>query len=411
MMVVIPRKRIDIGWTDLAGGAGAVFSAGSRKSAQDELERAWCAGRHNLACLSVRSGFDALLEALAFPAGSEVVVSAVNIRDMARIVEAHGLTAVPVDIDMRRLAVAASAVERALTPRTKAVLIAHLFGSRIPMDDIARLARERSLVLIEDCAQVFTGDAWRGHPDSDACLFSFGPIKNATALAGGIASFRDAGLRGRAGAVQERWPVYSRWRYLMRLVKYAFFVLLGRRTLYGAFAALCRACGTDVERVLASSVRGFAGGDFFSKIRHQPPYPLLALLRHRIGHYDAAGVAQRIALATRARELMPRLPVLGGDASNHSYWVFPIRHRDADRLMRHLGERGFDATRGASSLAVIDAPPGREEPAQARQAMEEVLYLPVHEGMDAADVGRLAKAIAEFDALSEEGRRVTPLKA
>ena len=411
MRVVIPRKRIDIGWTDLARGVGAVFSAGNRKSAQDGLGHAWCAGRHNLACLSVRSGFDALLAALALPEGSEVVLSAVNIRDMARIVEAHGLVAVPVDIDMRRLAVAASAVERALTPRTRAVLIAHLFGSRMPMDDIARLARERGLVLIEDCAQVFTGDAWRGHRDSDACLFSFGPIKTATALAGGIASFRDAGLRERVGAVQARWPVYSRWLYLMRLVKYAFFVLLGRRTLYGAFAALCRACGSNVERVLASSVRGFAGGDFFSKIRCQPPYPLLALLWHRIEHYDTARVVQRTALAVRARELMPRLPVLGSDASHHSYWVFPVLHQDADRLMRHLGKKGFDATRGASSLVVIGAPPGREEPVHARQAMEEVLYLPVHEGMDAADVDRLAKGVAEFDTLSEAGRRVTLLKA
>jgi dTDP-4-amino-4,6-dideoxygalactose transaminase len=411
MVVVIPRKRIDIGWPDLARGVGAVFSIGGRKPAQEGLEHAWCAVRHNLACLSVRSGFDALLAALAFPAGSEVVLSAVNIRDMARIIEAHGLVAVPVDIDMRRLAVAASAVERALTPRTRAVLVAHLFGSRMPVDEITRLARERGLVLVEDCAQVFTGDAWRGHRDSDACLFSFGPIKTATALAGGIASFRDAGLRERVGAVQERWPVYSRWRYLMRILKYAGFVLLGRRTLYGAFAALCRACGTDVERVLASSVRGFAGGDFFSKIRCQPPYPLLALLRHRIEHYDTAGVARRIALAARARELMPRLPVLGSEASNHSCWVFPARHGDADRLMRHLVKRGFDATRGASSLDVVGAPPGREEPAQARQAMGEVLYLPVHEGMDMSDVDRLAKAVAEFDTLSEAGRRVTPLKA
>src|SRR5258706_1533966 len=199
-----------MGWADLARGAGAVFSIGDRESAKERLERAWCLDRLNLACLSVRSGFDALLTALAFPAGSEIVLSAVNIRDMARIIEAHVLVAVPVDIDMRRLAVVASAVERALTPRTRAVLVAHLFGSRMPMDDIARLARERGLVLIEDCAQVFTGDGWRGHRDSDACLFSFGPIKTATALAGGIASFRDAGLRERGSGVQGGWPVNSR---------------------------------------------------------------------------------------------------------------------------------------------------------------------------------------------------------
>jgi dTDP-4-amino-4,6-dideoxygalactose transaminase len=291
------------------------------------------------------------------------------------------------------------------------VLVAHLFGSRMPVDGIARLARARGLVLIEDCAQAFTGDAWRGHRDSDACLFSFGPIKNATALAGGIASFRDAGLRERVRAVQAGWPVAGRWRYLARLLKYAAFVLLAKRPLYGAFVRLCRVLGTDAERVLAASVRGFAGGDLFRKIRQRPPYPLLALLRRRVGQYDAGGIAWRIALAAHARRAMPRLPVPGAEAADHAWWVFPVRHAEADRLMQHLERRGFDATRGASSLAVVDAPPGREAPAQARQAMEEVLYLPVHEGMDAADVDRLARAVAEFDALSNSGRRAAPLSA
>jgi len=78
-------------------------------------------------CLSVRSGFDALLAALALPAGAEVLTSALTIRDMTRIIEAHGLVPVPVDLDMRRLAVRPEDLARAATPRTRAV---NGFGTR-----------------------------------------------------------------------------------------------------------------------------------------------------------------------------------------------------------------------------------------------------------------------------------------
>lgn len=405
---MIPRKRIDIGWADLAYGVAACFVPAERETAQRRLESVWNNGRASLACLSVRSGFDALLGALKLPPGSEIAVSAINIGDMARIIEAHELVAVPVDLDMQSLAVSETALERALSERTRAVLIAHLFGSRMPMADVVRVARARGLVVIEDCAQAYRADAYRGHPDSDVSMFSFGPIKTATALAGGMFSFRDPELCERVRGHQARWPVQSRARYLLRPIKYALLVLLSGRALFAAFVALCRACGTDHERVLGASVRGFAGGDFFRKIRCRPSFPLLALLERRISRFDGRGVARRVELAKFARRLMPRLETPGACAADHSYWVFPVRHRAPDLLMQHLWRKGFDATRGATSLCAFDPPPDRDEPADARRALEEVLYLPVYAGMSERDVERLAAAVAEFDAVPAARSKATP---
>ncbi|HCK72012.1 MAG TPA: aminotransferase DegT, partial [Planctomycetaceae bacterium] len=50
-------------------------------------------------CLSVRTGFDLLFQALNLPAGSEVLVSALTIDGMLRVIEEHDLVAVPVDLD------------------------------------------------------------------------------------------------------------------------------------------------------------------------------------------------------------------------------------------------------------------------------------------------------------------------
>lgn len=405
---MIPRKRIDIGLVDLAFGIASCFVPGDGELQRHRIEDEWDADRANLVCLSVRSGFDALLSVLDFPAGSEIVVSAVTIRDMTRIIEAHGLVAVPVDLDMTRLAVDATVLEREITPRTRAVLIAHLFGSRMPMNDIVGVARARGLMVIEDCAQAYSGDAYRGHAASDVSLFSFGPIKTATALAGAMLGFRDRGLRDRVRACIAGWPVQSRWYYLSRLVKYVLLVLAGNRVIYGAFASLCCACGTDQDRVLANTVRGFAGGDFFHKIRHGPSAPLVALLVRRLRHVDRARIAQRAERARLARELMSQVAVMGAAAEPHSHWVFAIRHSEPERLMRNLWRHGFDATRGASSLYVVSAPPRRAEPVAARDAMAQVLYLPVYAEVSERDVERLAAAVAEFDAAPNARSKATP---
>src|SRR5918995_705417 len=101
-----------------------------------------CSLEEGLVCFSVRSGWDLWLAAQGLRAGDEVLVSAVTHPDMVRIIRGHGLRAVPVDIDPRTLAPLPLALEAALTPRTRVVLVAHLFGGRMDLDVVARFARE-----------------------------------------------------------------------------------------------------------------------------------------------------------------------------------------------------------------------------------------------------------------------------
>ena len=399
---MIPRKRIDIGWADLAGGMLACATPGDVVQAAAGVEAAWHTARPNLACLSVRSGFDALLAVLQLPAGSEVLVSAVTIRDMTRIIEAHGLVAVPVDLDLQTLAVSRAALNSAVSPRTRALLVAHLFGSRMPMRELVDFANKNNLLLIEDCAQAYTGDGWRGDGSSDVCLFSFGPIKTATALGGAVMTFRDTALRDRVRFYMAQWPLQRRAAYFARLLKYALYVLLGYRPFYALFVSGVKLLGMDHERVLSTSVRGFAGGEFFTKIRHRPALPLLAMLRRRIAQGVQPSVACRCArarqLAAQLADLQPAWEQPGASAPWHAYWVFPVAHPRADALIAYLQVRGFDATRGASSMAVVAATPGGARASQAENTFSRLCYLPAHEGMSAHDIECLAAALRTFEA-------------
>ena len=400
---MIPRKRIDIGWADLLAGMGACCMPGDNGRAAARVESAWRTARGNLACLSVRSGFDALLGVLQLPAGSEVLVSAVTIRDIARIIEAHGLAAVPVDIDTQTLAVSRAALERALTPHTRAVLVAHLYGSRMPMQAVVQFCRKHNLLLIEDGAQAYTGDGWRGDIASDVCLFSFGPIKTASALGGAIMTFRDTALRDRVRAATSAWPLQSRAAYVARLLKYVLFVLLGYRPCYTLFVNALKLFGMDHDRVLASAMRGFAGGDLLAGIRRRPSMPLLALMRRRITRGSQPSVARRGASARQLAALLPSVQRPGAMASWHSHWVFPVLHPHADALIAYLRTRGFDATRGASSMAVVAATRGDARASAAQSALEQQCYLPAHEGMNERDIERLAAAVREFEAADAAG--------
>ena len=96
------RKRIDIGWADLASAVGHCLFP--KRVDTTAVNQCWRDSRHAFTCLSVRSGLDVLLQALELPRGSEVIVSAMTIDGILKIIAEHGLVAVPVDLKFETLA-------------------------------------------------------------------------------------------------------------------------------------------------------------------------------------------------------------------------------------------------------------------------------------------------------------------
>ncbi len=398
--VMLPRKKLDISYSDLLAAGVRVCWSGSAKLEQQRLEASWASEREGdaVACLSVRTGFDLVLSALALPRGSEIILSAINIRDMVRIIHEHGLVPVPADMDMQTLAVDAADVERLITPHTRLIVIAHLFGSRMPLDSIAEASKRRGLLLVEDCAQAYLGNGFRGHPEADVSMFSFGPIKTNTALGGALLSFRDRSFASAVRALEAELPRQAPSAFFGRVTKYMLLKTLLFRPAFTLFVAACGICGRSHDEVISGLVRGFGGQDFFARIRRRPCYALLALLRRRLGGFDRGTIAARIGNAEAAIKLLPGVPRPGCRAAVHSHWVFPIRVRKPEILMHRLWGAGLDATRGASSLHVVEPPPDRSElaPQKAAKAMSEILYLPVYPGVSEHCLNKLGRETVAF---------------
>ena len=248
-----------------------------------------------------------MLTALRLPPGSEVIVSAVTIPDMVRIIEHHQLVPVPVDVDAGTLQPVTEHLERSITPNTRAVLVAHLFGTHVDMSPIIELAKQHDLLVIEDCAQAFVGSQYAGDPGSTCALFSFGPIKTATALGGAVVRVRDSALRSRMADLQNKYPFQNRWSYFRRLAKYAAFRLLCQPFNYGLMVRAFDVLGKDYDRALANAAHSFGANNFFQQIRRQPCAPLLRMLRRRITTFSHLGMRQLLQRTKRGDRLAAAL--------------------------------------------------------------------------------------------------------
>ena len=392
------RKRLDIGWSDLLFGAWRVFFPPERASVARQAESLWPAAEKTLACLSVRSGFDLLLDALELPRGAEVLVSAITIPDMIRIIEHHGLVPAPVDLDSQRMAPSEEQWRQAITPATKLILAAHLFGGRTEMGPLLALARQHKLLVVEDCAQAYAGVAYEGDPQADASMFSFGTIKSGTALGGAILRVRDVELLARMRAAQADYPVQPRWPYLKRLAKYAVLKGLAARPISAVFVLLCRAIGCDYDRMVNAAARGFPGDDFFAQIRRQPSSPLLAMLERRLRRYNARRSERHVAEGKAlAASLQKSVSCPGAAVVPNTYWVFPVLVEQPAELLEHLLRAGFDATQG-QSLCVVAPPADRvgQQATAAENLLAKVVFLPFYPELPPRESQRLAATVLAF---------------
>ena len=394
------RMRLDISWSDLVWGlyrciGGRCSRAGGARATAEAVVRQWSDEDDALACLSVRSGFDLLLEALDLPAGSEVLISAITIPDMVRIIERHGLVPVPVDLRESDLAPQRDALRKAVTANTRAVMVTHLFGGRVRMDPIFQLAGRHQLAVIEDCAQAYVGPEYRGDPRSLAAMFSFGTIKTATALGGALLRVSDPKLLAAMRTRQASYPPQSRGKYLRRLLKYAALKALTPRAVYAPLIRVCRTLGIDHNRAITNTSRGFSGSDLFEQIRRRPSAPLLALLGRRLRRFDAARLMRRATQGERLAQLIgPHVFRPGAEMDRHTHWVFPVLADEAESLIAALAVAGFDATRG-ERLCVVNPPDDRPElnPVAARAVLARSVFLPCTATMPERTLADLAEVV------------------
>jgi dTDP-4-amino-4,6-dideoxygalactose transaminase len=168
-----------------------------------ELERQVAALSDCKFGVGVSSGTDALLAtlmALEIGAGDEVITTSFTFFATAGCVSRTGAKPVFVDIDPRTYNIDPRLIERAITPRTKAIIPVHLYGQMCDMDPIMEIAQRHKLYVIEDAAQAISS-TYKGRKSGSigrVGCFSFFPSKNLGGAGdGGMLVTNDADLNDR----------------------------------------------------------------------------------------------------------------------------------------------------------------------------------------------------------------------
>jgi len=321
----------------------------------EAFEQEFAAASGAAHAVGVGTGTDALalsLMALGIGPGDEVITSPLSAAYSALAIMMAGARPVFADIDADRLTLSPELVERAMTPRTKAILPVHLYGQAADMPALAEIAARRGLLIVEDCCQAHLAMA-TGRPAGTwgaAGAFSFYPTKNLGAL-------------GDGGAI------------------------------------------ITSDAALAAKLRRLRNGGQTTRYHHAEfgvnsrlDEMQAAILRARLPRL-AGWTATRRALAARYRDRLEGAPVdvpAEYDAG-HVYHLFPVLSRERDALQTRLRAAGIE-TLIHYPLAIPQQEAMRSVgpaacPVAARVASE-VLSLPLHPDLPAAAVDEVARVIA-----------------
>jgi dTDP-4-amino-4,6-dideoxygalactose transaminase len=201
----IPFAAPDIGEEEIAEVADALRSGwlttGPRtRRFEEDFARYIGSGVEALAVNSATAGLHLALEAAGVGPGDQVITTPYTFTATAEVIRYLGADPRFVDVQEDTLNIDPGAIQRAITPHTKAILPVHLGGLACDMPHILRIARRHGLKVIEDAAHALPATSSGrlvGALDSDATVFSFYATKTLATGEGGMIVTRDSRLAQR----------------------------------------------------------------------------------------------------------------------------------------------------------------------------------------------------------------------
>jgi len=176
---------------------GWISSAGRFIQAFEEQWAVYCGMKYGIAVSNGTTALQVAVACLDLEPGSEVIMPTFTIISCALAVVYNGGVPVLVDADPRTWCMDVSQIEAKITPRTRALMVVHIYGHPVDMDPVWDLARKYNLAIIEDAAEVHGAQYLAGRQGSnptwrrcgglgDLSVFSFYANKLITTGEGGM---------------------------------------------------------------------------------------------------------------------------------------------------------------------------------------------------------------------------------
>jgi dTDP-4-amino-4,6-dideoxygalactose transaminase len=334
------------------------FILGREGAALEEEIAQLCGVAHGV---GVGSGTDALVLALrscGVGSGDEVILPPFTFVATGSAVSALGAKPVFVDIHPNTYNIDPAQLERRVTPRTRAIVVVHLYGLSADMDPIMEFARKKNIPVVEDAAQA-VGAGYKGRRTgslADVACFSFYPTKN-------LGACGDAGM------------------------------IVTNSAERAAHLRVLRNHGQTEKYV--SSEPGWNG-----RLDEIQAAILRVKLRH-LGAWQRARQAHAAEYTRHFSQIPGIMPPLIPEGYKHVFHQYTIRVEERDKLQRVLAEKKIGSAiyypvplHLQPLYASLGYKPG--DFPHAEHAAQEVLSLPMYPELRPAQLNRVAEAVSEF---------------
>ena len=290
------QECVETGWISSEGP----FVERLEAAAAQQAERS-----HGIAVCNGTLALEIAVQALGLGPGDEVILPTFTIISCAAAIVKAGATPVVVDADPLTWNMTADAVANAITPKTKAIMVVHLYGLPVDLDPILDLAELHQLKVIEDAAEMI-GQTYKGKPCGsfgDLSIMSYYPNKHVTAGEGGMILTDDDGLASRCRSLRNLcFGVEERFRH--------------------------EELGTNARM---SNLQAAIGVAQYERLEQS------VATKRTLGARYQQGLADHPWL---------QLPVASADYAKNIYWIFGLVLNDrspidAKEAMRRLGERNI----------------------------------------------------------------------
>lgn len=337
------------------------FTLGSEVAAFEREFAAYCGAEHGIGVNSGTSALHLALLAAGVGPGDEVITVPFTFVATVSAICYTGARPVFVDIDPQRFTMDPSALEAAVSERTKAIIPVHLYGQPADMDPILAFARRHGLVVIEDAAQAH-GAEYRGRRAGslgDLGCFSFYPGKNLGAYGeGGLVTTGNADY-ARTLRMLRDWGAEKKYEHVLKGYNYR--------------------------------LEGIQGAVLRVKLRHLEAWT--EARRANAARYDAALAGRGVATPWAS------------PAARHVYHIYAVRTPRRAHWQEALREQGIQT--GIHYPTPVHLLPAFSDLGyragqfpQSERAAAEVLSLPMYPELTAEQCEQVSKAVLALAAVA-----------
>jgi dTDP-4-amino-4,6-dideoxygalactose transaminase len=409
-LLSIPRHQLETTPGEYARIVASLMGGVAGEDEFGPFERefaAYIGCRHAIAVSSGRLAMHLILDELQPTTGDEAIVPAFNLFAVIERFRQLGITPRFCDARPDNLNLDLAAAERLLTPKTRFLLVTHMYGHSADMDAVRRFADRHGLIILEDCAHAL-GSKFGGRyvgTFGKAAIFSFSVLKLVTTFGGGMITTDDddlaSGIRGRLRSLRDHRPPPPG---LKRALTGAILDIGTRKMIFSLGAwpllRLLRGVKPGIQRDMMTE-KPHRVADFDPiRVAHMHPFQA-ALGRSQLARAEDI-IARRGEVCAWLDEALadigPVTRLCRNQAGRHNGLYYGILVDRPAELSSYLFKHGIDSET-SEYLNCADLDIYRDyytDCPAARDIQNRILRLPNFPSLSRKDVGRIARAIRGF---------------